>query len=473
MASSPSPAAPSDGPAPLLDALPDPIVRVDLQGCIRYANRAYERLHGHAPGAAVGTLLEGVHSGAATMLSDALAQVRNPAAALVTEFEVRRPDGSTGRYERRIVTECGADGGIASIVAVDRDVTNERRYERELAALNERLSGQSDFVHTVLGRLPSAVMLVGAEGRVRLINQRACEILQLPADAVGQELAALFPQAVELMSEGTSRQTTLVTPARKEILVGFSSVRLVLPAEPEPAVLIVFQELDEIEKLRTELRRQERTANLGRFVAGIAHELRNPLFAISSTCQILAREIDSPLHRQLIGAMSSEILRVKRLIEDLLSYGNPNPLRFKPANPWQIADEVVNQLKPEAERKDVKLIREPGGNERALRIDPERIREVFINLLENALRATASGTVRIASAERDGQISFTIADTGTGIAQEDLPLVFEPFFSRSHGGTGLGLSIVKKTIEDHGGNVVITHSQPNAGTTIQFWFPEG
>jgi signal transduction histidine kinase len=232
----------------------------------------------------------------------------------------------------------------------------------------------------------------------------------------------------------------------------------------------------ESRRLAAELLQQERLSALGQLTATVAHELRNPLSAIRNTVYTFRElatskglSIDRPMER-----VERSITRCDRIIGDLLDFTRMRDLHPSAAVFDKWLDEVLNDQKlPEG----VSLVRNLSAPGHALSFDGERMRQVVINLIDNAAQAmasadnrTAAGRIVVTTAARFNGFELTIADNGPGIAPENIAKVFDPLFSTKSFGTGLGLPMVKQVIEQHGGTVEIG-STPGKGTKVTIRLP--
>ena len=200
-------------------------------------------------------------------------------------------------------------------------------------------------------------------------------------------------------------------------------------------------------------------------MSGVAHEIRNPLFAIQSIAQILEREIEFPQHDTLIKAILKETSRMRHLVDELLLYGKPSKLNLAEVDMSTFVTELNQHV---ATRKPGVLLSSSIPPNTIIRADRDKIRQVFLNLLNNALDAE-SKTITIASAKRSAHIIVSLIDDGTGMKKQDLERIFDPFYTTKREGTGLGLSICKKIIEDHGGSIEV-RSGEGQGTTVTLTF---
>jgi PAS domain S-box-containing protein len=204
--------------------------------------------------------------------------------------------------------------------------------------------------------------------------------------------------------------------------------------------------------------RAERLAALGTMAAGLAHEIRNPLNAASLQLTVVQRRLKRASGPDVAGALeaaqvvSGEMARLAGLVREFLDFARPQPLRLGPVDLRATAEEVGALLLPETEAAGVNLALDLGQEVR-VELDAERIKQVILNLVQNAAEATGpGGHVRVRVSPREGGAMLEVEDDGPGLP-EDTALVFEPFFTTKPGGTGLGLAIVHRIVTDHGGRI--------------------
>jgi signal transduction histidine kinase len=222
----------------------------------------------------------------------------------------------------------------------------------------------------------------------------------------------------------------------------------------------------------------ERLAAVGELVAGVAHEVRNPLFGITTTLSALSRKLaDREAVQPFLEVINGEVEHLNHLMEQLLEHSRPLRVEASAADLGEVIHEALAEFTPQAAAKGVALVCDCRAALPHLRFDRRKMYGVFANLLDNALQHTPPrGEVRIAaSATREGgngqpQLQIEVRDTGAGIAPEDMEKVFEPFFTTRSQGTGLGLAITRKTIHDHGGTIV-ARSEPGRGASFIIQLP--
>ncbi|HEY7676585.1 MAG TPA: ATP-binding protein, partial [Candidatus Methylomirabilis sp.] len=224
-----------------------------------------------------------------------------------------------------------------------------------------------------------------------------------------------------------------------------------------------------------------------------AHEIKNPLAGISYVAQILKREVSfEPSHRELVQAMFSEINRLNGLIEDLLLYGRPARLALAPQYVHKIWEDIVHLSKEQLDARNLALAWDLDPAVPPIPLDGNRMRQVFLNLLKNAIEATPAGgrivvrTRHVTAAGRprrpvewppaappdgaDGWVEIAIEDTGQGIPEQDRDRIFELFYTTKPSGSGLGLPICRRIVEEHGGTISLA-SRPGAGSAFTIRLP--
>ena len=240
---------------------------------------------------------------------------------------------------------------------------------------------------------------------------------------------------------------------------------------------------EKIETLKRVARTNRLTA-IGTLAAGMAHEINNPMVAIYTFLQMLPQKLKEPqIDKEYLEKFYSlsikEAERIQTLIRKLLDFskgGDQDTLSLKEADVNLILQEVVILLKMEARKKDLELELQSAADLPLAKIDSEKIRQVFLNLIINAIHATASGKITLTSSfhpdeKGQGTIEVTVADTGIGISEENLEKLFNPFFTtKDTQGTGLGLMICHHIIDQHRGSIDV-RSKPGKGTTVTVQIP--
>jgi len=359
----------------------------------------------------------------------------------------------------------------------------EIRKNSLLATLDELQRSRVDildernFKTSILESISSAIITISPAGRLTSVNGVGQQYL---SDAVSlgmeyHEVFAAWPdvcariEAVLQSKHGYGRE-----PLNRQIN-GESTYYDVgifpIGADDEMGLTVTLRNETEREHLREETVRLDRLASLGKLSAGIAHEVRNPLTGISLLLDDLHDKPGfSAGDKEMLSKALSEIERVERLISALLNYSSPVRTAFREGDLTQILKDILLLMRRQAEKQGVDL-KVSYAELPKFRFDPEKIRQALINILKNALEVLDSGgIITITTGCHDKTVTVSIHDNGPGIPQKDLPLIFEPYFTRKGAGTGLGLSITQRIIEEHHGTLFV-ESDSLAGTTFRIALP--
>jgi signal transduction histidine kinase len=222
-------------------------------------------------------------------------------------------------------------------------------------------------------------------------------------------------------------------------------------------VIIVVRDITEVIALQDSLRRSEAMASVGALVAGVAHEVRNPLFGISSTIDTFEACFgDRSEFQEYISILRNEVERLRKLMHELLEYGRPLTNELLPGSVSDVLEDAVRVCSIQAKKAEVAVKIVPNDALPRLLMNSARLMLLFKNLIENAVQHSPKGSDVVIETQLDmdkRQILCKVADSGPGFREQDLSRVFEPFFSRRQGGTGLGLSIVQRIAEEHKGTL--------------------
>ena len=348
---------------------------------------------------------------------------------------------------------------------------DELRRSR-LEILDER-----NFKESILESISSAIVTFSPDGLLTSINATGRSFLgnDISVDMHFRDvfkgwdgMEQLTEQALSTRS-GYGRQPLQLdrTNGMTHFEVGFFPIG----RDAERGLTVTMRNETEKEKLREEMMRLDRLASLGKLSAGIAHEVRNPLTGISLLLDDLHdRAQTGSADQQMIKKAVNEIDRVERLVNALLNYSSPARADFRACDLNQVVNDTVLLMRRPAERSGVTILLE-SGEIAVFRFDPEKIKQALLNIIRNAVEALpAGGTVRISTLASAENAVIKICDNGPGIREDDLPLIFEPFFTRKGAGTGLGLSITQRIVEEHGGRIQ-AESTPSGGTTFTIELP--
>jgi len=240
-------------------------------------------------------------------------------------------------------------------------------------------------------------------------------------------------------------------------------------------VVSVVRDIDERKAMETALRRGETMSAMGSLVAGVAHEVRNPLFGIAATLDAFEAEFGGGEDvAEYLATLRNDVSRLSRLMKDLLDYGRPPQLERRVQSILPVVGEAIRACAPRAKERRIEIREEIDGELPEVSINADRMLQVFKNVVENAVEFSKMGEAVLLRVRRDGNgaaaIVCTVADHGPGFRPDDLPHVFEPFFTRRAGGSGLGLAIVQKIVGEHGGTIAARNA-PGGGGVVEIRLP--
>jgi two-component system, NtrC family, sensor histidine kinase HydH len=234
--------------------------------------------------------------------------------------------------------------------------------------------------------------------------------------------------------------------------------------------------LAEVKTLETEMERRERLSALGNMAAAVAHEIRNPLNAVSMGLQRLRVEFQPPEteeYRTLLDVVQGEVRRLNSIVEDFLSLARPLTLRPEPIPVQALIDEVLLLVGGEARAAGITTERAIADALPPVEVDRDRIKQVLLNVTLNAIQAMpGGGTLTVGASASRSALHVDVSDTGSGIAPEVLPRLFEPYVTTKAKGLGLGLAIARRIVEAHGGSIE-AENRPEGGSRFRVTLPLG
>jgi PAS domain S-box-containing protein len=233
-------------------------------------------------------------------------------------------------------------------------------------------------------------------------------------------------------------------------------------------VVSVVRNVEERKAMEEKLRRSETMSAMGNLVAGVAHEVRNPLFGIAATLDAFEAEFGgSEETAEYMTTLRHDVSRLTRLMNDLLDYGRPQQLERRAQSILPVVAEAIRVCAPRAKERRIEIREEIAPELPDVTINAEKMLQVLKNVVENAVEFSKSGdavTLRVGREDNGASaLVCTVADRGPGFRREDLPHLFEPFFTRRAGGAGLGLAIVQKIVAEHGGTIAARNAAEGGG----------
>jgi len=374
-----------------------------------------------------------------------------------------------GEQPRTFLVEGGKEAQRVSVAL-------ENIFSRQLG-LNRQIGERASGNRAIFSAMRDGLLVVDAERRITLLNAALQELFALKDDPLGASFLETLRDAnvEEAISETFRRRE----PVQREIVIAnrqlqINSVPMGKDNGDIVGAVVLFHDITEL-KRADEMRRD--------FVANVSHELRTPLSILRGYIETMRDDPKMPRAEcaRILEVMEQHSKRLGLLANDLLTLAQlesgSSRLHVSEIDLTQFFAGLIRDWKKEFLTKDLKAIFDVAANVPLLRADEARLREVFDNLLDNAVKySSEKGEVRLQAARRGDETVLSVSDYGVGIGQEDLPRIFERFYradkarSRELGGTGLGLSIVKHIAQLHGGRVE-AESEVGRGTTIRIVLP--
>jgi signal transduction histidine kinase len=234
----------------------------------------------------------------------------------------------------------------------------------------------------------------------------------------------------------------------------------------------IIQDLTETKALREQIAKSEQLAALGRLVAEISHEIKNPLVLIGGFARQLLKNAPDEKSQSKLKIISNEVQRLENLLLELREIYRPPNLSIRSININTLLQEMVSLSQENCESKEITLHFQTDQDPLWIKGDPEKLKQVFLNLIKNAIEAMDKGGRLIIRSRLSGdQVEIAVIDNGPGIQPKDQAKLFTPFFTTKQRGTGLGLSVSKKIIEDHSGGSLNLESQEGRGTIVKITLP--
>ena len=326
--------------------------------------------------------------------------------------------------------------------------------------------------------MPIGLVAVDQYGRVTAVNSVAEATLGIRAVGVlGLAAKDAIPAILADTLAGTDSlvEKELLCPVAdgRRIPMDVSAANLTGENGERFGQVILFKDLTEIRALRQELEKNRRLASVGRLAAGVAHEIRNPLSSIKGFATYFKEKYrESDRDQEIAGIMIQEVNRLNRVVGQLLEFSRPIRLHFQQVALKPFIKDAFKLVEPQSSQANVTMVLDMADQSLCALMDTDKMSQVMLNLLLNALDAMPGGgclTVRV-STDGDDSIAIQVMDTGTGVDPKDQPHIFEPYFSTKKTGTGLGLAIVHNIVKAHQGDILVS-SQTGGGTLVEITLP--
>jgi PAS domain S-box-containing protein len=388
------------------------------------------------------------------------------------QYRIPRKDGEFLYWIDRRRTLRDENGVSYKCIGVISDITPRKKAEERQARLQLAVQQSAIEWQRTFEAIQYPVLILDFAGKIMQLNRAADEISESAKGAcAGRPVRTLgagqpWQKAAELVG------VILETRSAAHCVISDNdtgktwdiTANLLSGLEGDAGrIIIVARDITRQVELEASLRHSELMAALGTLVAGVAHEVRNPLFGISSVLDAFeARFGGPPEHQQFFIVLREELGHLNRLMEDLFDYSKPYSQELRAGSIYDAVVGGITVCEPLAEREQVKIVNRVPKTLAPVMMDEKRLPQIFSNLIRNAIQHSSPGaTVHVDAGEisldKRLWIECRVNDSGPGFQIEDLPRIFDPFFTKRRGGTGLGLSIAQRIAQEHGGKIAASN----------------
>jgi two-component system sensor histidine kinase AtoS len=348
----------------------------------------------------------------------------------------------------------------------------------------QSLMNTRSHTEIIMESMVDGIITIDNDGKVTAINNAARRIMGLNQEVIGINYVNLFPGHAKFNS------LLLKTLHTGKNFIGYEeefgrSDGTIVPISVSTSMLynnqdilgavVVFKDLSEHKAFEDRVRRVDRLAAVGELAAGVAHEIRNPLAAISGSVQILVDELPKDHPSRVFGeVVLKEVDRLNVIIEDLLYFAKPSKNYVSCVHPNELVADTLSLFSPILKKELVILEKYFDPSIGSISVDAELIKQVLVNLLLNAVQALPpeGGKITVTTQTANEGVEIIVKDSGTGMDPENIPRIFDPFFTTKDTGTGLGLAVSNKIVEIHRGYIRV-ESTVGIGSTFTICLPYG
>ena len=349
-----------------------------------------------------------------------------------------------------------------------------------------RLVQEKGSLETIFQSIQEGIVVVDREGTISYANRAAEEMIGFTLEkAIGRSLTR-YVQGIEwdrILKLDHSEWSRMITseieityPSHR--FIAFYVVPMAAEDDDQSGAVVILRDITREREKEDSMIESERLDALKLLAAGVAHEIGNPLNALSIHLQLLDRELgylkdeeERENLKDILNVASREVSRLDVIITQFLKAIRPQKPQFEETKIDQLVEEALTLMKQEVENRDIRVEVSLPKRPAKVRVDPDQIKQAFYNLIKNALQAMPDGgTLTITVKCSDQFVGISFADNGIGIERDDLGRIFEAYHTTKGDGSGLGLMIVQRIIQDHGGQIEVV-SEPGSGTTFTLLLP--
>ena len=352
------------------------------------------------------------------------------------------------------------------------------------------LEAVKGLARNILESIPTGVITVNRSGHITAVNPSATVTLKRSTDTLlGQSYEDVFIEGdlIRLVLDGALRSHRHVDhhdmpydTNGQPRTIRVTTADLTGDDGRPAGVIVLLKDVTELLNLERRVRVADKLAGLHTLSAGVAHELRNPLSAIDLNLHLFEDELraetqPSSTVDKYLRVLNAETRRLSAILDNFMKFARPGSLRLHTIDTEQLLSHIMSLLQYEAQDRRIQLLTKAPDTLPALMGDETEISQVLVNIIVNAFQAMPEGGVcnviaREIKADEKKWVELTVQDSGVGIKQEELPRLFEPFYTTKSAGSGLGLAIAYRIVQDHEGTIQVS-STPRVGTTVVVKLP--
>jgi PAS domain S-box-containing protein len=351
---------------------------------------------------------------------------------------------------------------------------------QNLKTISDEYKNFKTLTASVLENMSEAVIVLDDKNNITLFNKSAEKLFGLKTENVLQRnIRSIFNGVLdflqaEILTNSLQSFEREVTLNGEQKYFSFSISRLEDPDSKKIKSILVIKDLTDTKRLEDEAKKNEKLSAMGELASGVAHEIRNPINAIGMIAQRLNKEFspkeNSDEYFDITHLLKTEVNRINKIITQFLNYAKPLEISLKQIEINSYLKEIYRLFEEQAKQKSIKFVLQ-GNEQLSLRIDADLIKQVLMNIIQNAFDAvTADGEVVIKYFKLKNDLIIQISDNGVGIPTEQQRKIFDLYFTTKKDGNGLGLSISQKIISQHNGSITVS-SKINKGTTFKIILP--
>ncbi|MFS0821823.1 PAS domain S-box protein [Bacillus sp. 1P02SD] len=404
----------------------------------------------------------------------------------IAEYRILLPNGQLKWIQKRITPIFDLDGNLIKINGIDIDIDQRKKVEELLThsqeqnrkLLEKRLKESEQRFESLFVHNSDPIFTFNLDRKLIEANPAAENILgftitelrQMEWDSIiAPEDLDLYSEHFKLVIQGEWKESTLsmIHKDGSNRVIELKMIPIIIDHQCI-GIYQITKDITESKLAAERIRRSDKLAAVGLLAAGVAHEIRNPLTTLKGFIQLLTSDIG----KHYANILLSEIDRINLIVSEFLILSKPQVIKYESQNIKLILNNIMSLLETQATLKGIQLVSEYDLNIPFINCEQNQLKQVFINLIKNAIEAMTNGGKIIVKAQKinNKMVSIQIIDQGMGIEEERIPKLGEPFYTTKENGTGLGLMVCFRIIEQHGGIMNIS-SQLNKGTTVEVCLP--